>query len=243
MLKHIDHAPATTHQAANKHAENGVDVAALLTFSGGFLDVFTYVGHGHVFANTMTGNIVFLGMFSATGQWPQALRHIPPIIAFLIGIFIAFRMHLPTVKKYFPKPALTCLAVEIIVLIAASFLSPKFPDTVLVMAISLVAAMQNSSFTRLQSWDYNSVMTTGNLRRFAEAFYKGIMPKIDRASLREAWIFAFICLCFLTGALVAALTTTTLHDNGLFIPVGMLITAFIICWKRQKVRFVRFRFT
>ena len=66
MPKHVDHSPATTHHAANKHAENGVDVAALLTFSGGFLDVFTYVGHGHVFANTMTGNIVFLGMFSAT---------------------------------------------------------------------------------------------------------------------------------------------------------------------------------
>jgi uncharacterized membrane protein YoaK (UPF0700 family) len=151
-------------------------------------------------------------------------------------------MHQPTFRKYFPKPALTCLAVEIIVLIGAAFLSPAFPDTVLVMAISLVAAMQNSSFTRVQSWDYNSVMTTGNLRCFAEAFYKGIMPKIDRASLREAWIFGFICLCFLTGAVVAALISK-MHDNGLFIPVGLLATAFIICWRRQKVKFTNFRFT
>jgi uncharacterized membrane protein YoaK (UPF0700 family) len=35
-------------------------VAVLLTLSGGFPDAFTYLGHGKVFANSMTGNIVLL---------------------------------------------------------------------------------------------------------------------------------------------------------------------------------------
>ncbi|WPU93982.1 YoaK family protein [Mucilaginibacter sabulilitoris] len=220
------------------YSDNSIEVAALLTLSGGFLDVFTYIGHGHVFANSMTGNVVFLGMYAATGNWHQAMRHIPPIVAFLAGVLIAYRMHLPSVLKYFPKPALTCLGLEIIVLIAASFLSDSFPDVLLVLAIALVAAMQNSNFTKLELWTYNSVMTTGNLRRFAEAFFRGTMPGLDRVALREARLFGFVCLCFLAGAILAALTTPRLHDYSLFIPAGVLFIAFIICWRRQKARFL-----
>jgi uncharacterized membrane protein YoaK (UPF0700 family) len=220
------------------YSDNSIEVAALLTFSGGFLDVFTYIGHGHVFANSMTGNVVFMGMFAATGNWQQAMRHIPPIAAFLTGVFIAYRMRLPSVLKHLPKPALTCLGLEIIVLMAASFLSPSFPDILLVLAISLVAAMQNSSFTKLESWAYNSVMTTGNLRRFAEALFRGTMPALNRVALHEAKLFGLICVCFLAGAILAALTTSKLHDLSLFIPAGLLIIAFIICWRRQKARFL-----
>jgi uncharacterized membrane protein YoaK (UPF0700 family) len=218
------------------YSDNSIEVAVLLTLSGGFLDVFTYVGHGHVFANSMTGNIVFLGIDIATGNWYQGMRHIPAILAFLTGVFIAYRMHLPSVLKHLPKPALTCLGLEIIVLITASFLPPSFPDILLVLSISLVAAMQNSSFTRLESWTYNSVMTTGNLRRFSEAFFRGTMPGYDRAALREARLFGLVCLSFLAGAILAALTTLKLHDHALFIPASLLIIAFAICWRRQKAK-------
>lgn len=220
------------------YSDNSLVVASLLTLSGGFLDVFTYLGHGHVFANSMTGNIVFLGMYAATGNWHQALRHIPPIVAFLIGVLFAYRMHLPSVLKHLPKPALTCLGLEIMVLIAASFLPAGFPDIILVMFISLVAAMQNSNFTKLEKWTYNSVMTTGNLRRFAEAFFRGTMPAHNPMALREAKLFGFICCCFLAGAILAALTTLWLHDFALQIPAGLLIIAFVICWRRQKAKFL-----
>jgi len=223
------------------YSDSSIEVAALLTLSGGFLDVFTYVGHGGVFANSMTGNVVFLGMYAALGDWQQAMHHIPPIIAFLIGVFIAYRMHLPSVLKYLPKPALTCLGFEIIVLIICSFLSDSFPDIPLVLAISLVAAMQNSSFTKLEQWTYNSVMTTGNLRRFAEAFFRGTMPERKPVALREARLFGFVCICFLAGAILAALTTKRMHDYALFIPAGTLLIAFIICWRRQKAKVLYFK--
>jgi hypothetical protein len=38
-------------EAAKAHS----NVALLLTLSGGFLDAFTFVGHGKVFANSMSG--------------------------------------------------------------------------------------------------------------------------------------------------------------------------------------------
>jgi uncharacterized membrane protein YoaK (UPF0700 family) len=36
--------------------------ALLLGTTGGFLDAVVYLNHGHVFANAMTGNVIFLGI-------------------------------------------------------------------------------------------------------------------------------------------------------------------------------------
>jgi uncharacterized membrane protein YoaK (UPF0700 family) len=214
--------------------DSSLVVAILLTLSGGFLDAFTYVGHGQVFANSMTGNVVFVAISSATGNWNDVIRHILPIGAFLIGIFVAHGMRLPNALKYLPRPALTCLAVEAIFLLIASFLPGSFPDLLLVLGISFVAAMQNSSFTRLESFTYNSVMTTGNLRRFAEAFFRGTMPKHDSVALREARLFGLVCLSFLIGAAIGALCTNYLYNKALWAPTGMLMLAFYFCMKHGK---------
>src|SRR5271154_3321911 len=69
--------------------ETTMGIACMLSLSGGFLDAFTFVGHGQVFANAMTGNVVLLGVFAAAGDWRGALDHIPPIFAFLAGVFMA----------------------------------------------------------------------------------------------------------------------------------------------------------
>ena len=62
---------------------------ALLAIVGGFLDAFTFLEKGHVFANAMTGNVVLLGVFTATGNWLQAGGHLLPILAFSVGIVVA----------------------------------------------------------------------------------------------------------------------------------------------------------
>ena len=48
-------------------------VAALLAISGGFLDAYTYVCRGGVFANAQTGNLVLLAV-SAVGATPLPRR-------------------------------------------------------------------------------------------------------------------------------------------------------------------------
>jgi uncharacterized membrane protein YoaK (UPF0700 family) len=48
-------------------------LACLLAASGGYLDSFTFLGHGRVFANAQTGNVVLLGVYAATRHWGRAL--------------------------------------------------------------------------------------------------------------------------------------------------------------------------
>ncbi|MCB5190205.1 DUF1275 domain-containing protein [Methylobacillus arboreus] len=210
-------------------ADNSLRVAALLTLSGGFLDAFTYVGHGHVFANAMTGNIVLMGVAAAAQDWSQALRHVPPLLAFVVGVFLANCLRLSRVRQKLASPALVCLGLEIVMLGIGSQLPRGFPDAWLVPGIALVAAMQNSSFTHVGSSPYNSVMTTGNLRRSIEGLFKGVTNGLDTAAWHEARVFGLICLCFLAGAVLGGFCTLSLHNLALVVPTLMLVLAFGIC--------------
>lgn len=214
---------------ASLPADNSLRVAALLTLSGGFLDAFTFVGHGQVFANAMTGNIVLMGIAVAAQDWAQALRHVPPLLAFIAGVFLANCLRLPRVRKIIVSPALVCLALEIVMLGIGSQLPADFPDAWLVPGIALVAAMQNSSFTHIGSSPYNSVMTTGNLRRSIESLFKGITHKMDEGALHEARVFGLVCLCFLLGAVLGGICTLSMDNLALTLPVLMLVVAFGIC--------------
>ena len=60
----------------------------LLAATGGFLDAYTYVARGRVFANAQTGNLVLLGL-RAFETDPQALRYLVPVCAFVLGIVLS----------------------------------------------------------------------------------------------------------------------------------------------------------
>ena len=68
-------------------AEKSLRVAVLLSVAGGFLDAFTWIAHHGVMANAQTANVVLLAVYAAIGQWEQALRWVPSIAAFLVGVF------------------------------------------------------------------------------------------------------------------------------------------------------------
>jgi uncharacterized membrane protein YoaK (UPF0700 family) len=214
-------------------AERTIGVAVLLSLSGGFLDAFTYVGHGQVFANAMTGNVVFLGLFAASGEWRRALRHVPPILAFLAGIFAAHVMRVQAIGRPSRRPALICLGVEILLLLGVALLPRSFPDVWLVLGIAFVAALQNSSFTRVETFAYNSVMTTGNLRRCAEGLFAGTLPAPDPLALRQARVFGVICLSFLAGACAGGFATMRWHNAAALVPALVLTAAFVRCRRRD----------
>jgi uncharacterized membrane protein YoaK (UPF0700 family) len=219
------------------NAESGPEatlgVACMLSLSGGFVDAFTYVGHGGVFANAMTGNVVLLGVFTAAGDWRQAFNHIPPIVAFLVGVVVAQAIRLPHVGTRWP--ALLALILEISVLAAITFLPRTFPDIWIVLSISFAAAVQNSSFARVLDWTYNSVMTTGNLRRFSEALFAALLPGRSPEMSRQVQVFGLICLSFLDGALIGGLLTPWLGNVALWVPVAVMLAALALTAYPHKI--------
>jgi len=220
---------AAAHPRAS---DERLEVAVLLSAAGGFLDAFTWVGHGGVFANSQTGNVVLLAVFSASGKWALAFRHLPPIAAFAVGVFLAnwFRMRASRINR--PQHALIGLAIEITVLLGICFLPQGFPDGAIVLMVAFVAALQTASFSKAEGLAYSSVMTTGNLKRGIEAFIIDAvaMPKGQR-SFREARVFFWVCTSFGIGAAAGAFTTAKLANFALAVPIGLLAAALAICFR------------
>lgn len=78
-------------------------LGALLAVTGGFLDAYTYLTRGRVFANAQTGNLVLLAMNLAGGQFQKAQYYLIPILAF-IGRRPYSRSHMPLLPKRPPAP-------------------------------------------------------------------------------------------------------------------------------------------
>ena len=209
--------------------ERSLPVAGLLSLSGGFLDAFTYVGHGGVFANAMTGNVIFLGLFASSGAWDRALAHLEPIVAFLAGIVAAHLLRLFASAREARSLPRICLGLEILFLAGVALLPASVPDVPIVLGIAFVAALQNSSFTHVRDWPYNSVVTTGNLRKFAESLLAGTVPRRNRLMLEQAQVFGAVCLCFLGGAVIGGLGTPHLGNAALTIPVLILAATLWLC--------------
>ena len=62
-------------------------LSALLSFSGGLQDAYTYNVRDGVFANAQTGNVVLMSQNFMQGEWNKGLRYMLPLISFAAGIF------------------------------------------------------------------------------------------------------------------------------------------------------------
>src|ERR1700689_3340604 len=97
----------------------------LLAGAGGFLDAYTFVGRGGVFANAQTGNIVLLAVAAGERHWQAALLHVPPILAFMLGVALAETLARPAARPAFRRPAGTVLVAKTVVLVIVGALPPQ----------------------------------------------------------------------------------------------------------------------
>ena len=211
-------------------------VAAVLNMAGGFLDAFTYVGHGHVFTNAMTGNVVLLGVYAAERN-AQALAHLPPICAFLLGVMAASAIKHPGIVRFIRMPQLAALVFEVLLLVGCGFLPKYFPDEPLVLGIAFAAALQNASFRKLGVWSYNSVITTGNMQQFGQGLFAAFVPPHEPHAGSRAFAFGAICVSFGAGAIFGALLTPSLGNVAVWVPAALLasVTA-ILFFRRTNLR-------
>ena len=57
-----------------KQISESIELGIILALAGGFMDVYSYIGRDHVFANAQTGNILLVGVSisEATGHLRDA---------------------------------------------------------------------------------------------------------------------------------------------------------------------------
>ncbi len=207
--------------------------ATFLAATGGSLDAVVYLNHGQVFANAMTGNVVFLGIALTERNWIQALRHIAPITAFLIGVLAARRLALMH-RRY---GGLFVLLLEIAALLLVGFLPLSFPELLYTAIISFVSAFQVTTFRRVGRFTYNSTFVTGNLREVAEGLFDSLFspdPTQRHLGRRKSFKLASICLAFFVGACIGAFAAYRFPRHALWAAEPFLLIALVLVLIHQS---------
>jgi uncharacterized membrane protein YoaK (UPF0700 family) len=201
--------------------------ATLLASAGGLLDAVVYINHGHVFANAMTGNVIFLGIAAMGRDWSQIPPHVAPILAFLAGVIAARLLSAAPLRD----SAMLVLATEIVALFAIGFLPSTFPQLCYTATIAFVSAFQVTTFRRVGRFTYNSTFVTGNLRDTAVgAFDHFFAPDPAQRELgrAKATKLALICLCFLAGASAGAFVAPRFHTHAVWFAEPMLLAVLLL---------------
>lgn len=208
-------------------AASQLSISALLALAGGYLDGFTYVGHGHVFANAMTGNVVLLGISCFSGAVGAGARHLPPIVMFVLGVTAAkaLEVYAPSLRLRYPH--LLALSVQIALLSVLAFLPAGTPDMWFTTTIAFAASVQVESFRRVHGKNYNSTFTTGNLRTFAESCFSWLFAGGGEEARNTTVDFGTICFAFFAGAAAGGVATMHLGGKALWADVVLLMVVLL----------------
>jgi uncharacterized membrane protein YoaK (UPF0700 family) len=176
-------------------------VGALLAITGGFLDAYTYLLRGRVFANAQTGNMVLFAIKLSEGEYKAAAVYLIPIFAFVIGIIIAefVREKIASNQRFHWRQVI--ILFELFILLFTAFLPVGSLDGVVNVLISFVCAMQVEAFRKIKGNAYATTMCTGNLRSASEYLFHFAVAK-DRSALIKSIVYFGIILFFIMGALI-----------------------------------------
>lgn len=207
-------------------------VGSLLALVGGFLDAYTYITRGSVFATAQTGNIVLLGINVSNGYFAKAISYLVPIAAFSIGVIVAeiIKNRYPEKKNIHWRQII--IGIECVALIVVALIPEEF-NTVANVIVSFVCAMQVESFRKFNGNPYATTMCTGNLRSATEHLYyyrKNHDSKLLHKSLQYFMIIGF----FILGACIGSLLSKVFYLKALLFNLIALIIVIILMTQNEK---------
>lgn len=209
-------------------------VGLVLALSGGFMDAYSYLFRGGVFANAQTGNFLLIGINIFHNNWEAAFRYIMPVSAFTIGIIIA------DMARYYISHKLKdqmnwlhwrqgVLVVEMLCLTIVAFL-PQELNSLANGLISLACGIQMTAFKKVRGHAIATTMCIGNLRAGTEYMCRFIREKrrheFDMMMLYYGAIFFFII-----GAVIGSIFIKLFAVYSILFCVVMLLLALVMMFR------------
>ena len=200
-------------------------MGTLLAVTGGFLDAYTFICRGNVFANAQTGNVVLLGLNLAKKNWEMAFRYFIPILAFVFGVFIAelIKYNFKNENRLHWRQII--IVIEIILLCIVAFL-PQNLNMVANITVSFVCALQADSFRKIKGIACSTTMCTGNLRTATELLFLYWKHGDKNLKKKSIWYYT-MDLLFVLGAIVGTLLTYMFFEKSILFCCSVLCLAFI----------------
>jgi uncharacterized membrane protein YoaK (UPF0700 family) len=201
--------------------------AVLLTAANGFLDAYTYMTRGGVFANVQTGNVILFAIDLSRRHWGTTLAHLWPIFAFLVGVLLSAHIKSGRVEKIVSHPLRWTMGIQAVAFAVVGFVPTTVPNNLVTIPISFLAAMQFTLFRNIGDLTYIAVATTGNLMRCMEAGYSLLVDKDDSARLAFR-IYTTLIATFASGAVLGAFASLYWGLRAVWLPAAFLAVTLVL---------------
>ena len=206
-------------------------LGALLSFSGGLQDAYTYNIRGNVFANAQTGNIVLMSQNFMMGNWYGGIEYLLSVLAFIAGVFLS-----EFIEGWFKYLRVVhwrqiVLIIEILILFLVGLMPPEY-ETAANMIVSFSCAMQVHSFRVVRGNKYASTMCIGNMKSGTEHLARFIRKR-KIMNLYTGLEFYGIILFFAVGAGFGGIMSGIMGIRAIWFSCGILLLAGLLMIRKE----------
>lgn len=207
--------------------------SAFLALSGGFQDAYTYNTRNEVFSNAQTGNVVLMSQHFMTGDWKAGVRYLLPLIAFVLGVFVAdqIQMRYKYARRLHWRQGI--LLAEIVILFVVGFIPHSLNMTATIL-VSFACAMQVQTFRKMGGYSYASTMCIGNLRSGTAALSVYCREKRPE-QLKQALYYFGIIFFFAIGAGGGGNLSMRLGIPAIWVSDVLLLISFILMFSSKHI--------
>lgn len=209
-----------------KQMSDSVRIGIILALAGGFMDAYSYIARGGVFANAQTGNILLMGINIAEGKWIEAFNYLIPILAFTVGIICADNTQYKMTEKKLLHWRQISVLLEALTLLFVYFI-PQSMNLFANSLISFACGIQVESFRAIHGNGIATTMCTGNLRSATENIVLYWHTK-DTKTLRKGLLYYGIIVWFVIGAILGNACIKLLAEKAVLVCLVLFLIAFAI---------------
>lgn len=208
-----------------------IRLGIILALSGGFMDAYSYIQRGQVFANAQTGNMLLFGVNLSEGHYQAMLSYLFPVLAFAAGIALADTVRVREANLLHWRQI--AVLAEALILIVVSFI----PTTMNLPANALTSfacGIQVESFRKIHGRGIATTMCIGNLRSGTENLHHYVHTK-ERKYLDSSLLYYGIIVSFIIGAVIGNAMVHIMHQRAILCcSVLLIVTFFIMFIDREK---------
>lgn len=208
----------------SKQMSESIKLGIILAVAGGFMDAYSYIGRGKVFANAQTGNILLLGVNLSEGNGAQAVRYLFPVLAFVAGIALADLLRIRMERRKSLHWRQISVLLEALIL-AAVCLIPQEMNLLANSLTSLACGIQVESFRKIHGNGIATTMCIGNLRSATQHIGTYLHTK-EKETLQKGLLYYGIILCFIAGAVLGNICVERFAEKAILGSSLLLLAAF-----------------
>lgn len=209
-----------------------LQLGIILAISGGFMDAYTYVIRGQVFANAQTGNILLFGVNLSEGNFKAAVLYLYPVLAFSFGVAMAEIVR----RRYSGMEKIHWMQITILIEALMLFAVGFLPQSLNILAnclVSFACGIQVQSFRTIKGNVIATTMCTGNLRTATQYICKFFYDK-DRALLKMGIMYYGIIVIFIVGAILGYKCVQLWHESAIMVSGALMMIGFGMLFFEKK---------